>query len=389
MAGRLSAEVRAGRRTAYAMLACTLVAGTVVLLESTLTDLSGPKLPTLWWASYGVLVLVQLVATGLVLPPPRVPQRPWLPALVGTALGTFLLYPDHGLTAALMVVSAAAVARHASARAVVGVVLLQSAAAVVAVTLIGWPLADILAGAVVYPGFQAFGAMVVLAARREAEARQELAETHAELRSTVAMLETASRDAERMRIARDLHDVVGHKLTALALELEVSTHLVPEGEPAAHVARARSVAKELLDDVRGAVAQMRLTSEDLRPALVELARNAPGLDVAIDVEPSLKVTGDRAQAIVRCVQEAITNTLRHGDASSLDVTVATDRAEVLVRAADDGCGTTRIVPGNGLTGMRERLESLGGTLAVRSSPREGFVIEGRLPSADNVPRTPA
>lgn len=385
MAGRASGAVRAGRRTAYAILACTLVAGTVVLLESTLTDLAGPALPTLWWMSYGALVLIQLVATGLVPPPPRVPHGVWLPALVGSALGTFLLYPDHGLTAALLVVSAAAVARRASTRAVVAVVLFQSVAAVAAVATIGWPLGDILAGAVVYPGFQAFGALVVLTARRETEARQELAETHAELRSTVALLEAASRDAERMRIARDLHDVVGHKLTALVLELEVSTHLVPDGEAADHVARARSVAKDLLEDVRSAVAQMRLTSDDLRPALAELARNAPGLIVAIDVEPSLEVTGDRAQAIVRCVQEAITNTLRHGDATSLDVTVAADRAEVLVRAADDGRGSPRIVPGNGLTGMRERLESLGGTLAVRSSPREGFVIEGRLPHADGAP----
>lgn len=389
MERRRGDEPRAGRRTAYASLACTAVAGAVVLLEATLTDLPGPAWPAWWWVSYVVLVLVQLVATGLVPPPPGTDRRVWLPALVVTALGTFLLYPDHGLTAALIVVSAANVARYASGRAVIGVIVLQSVAAVAAVALVGAPFVDVVAGAVVYPGFQAFGALVVLAARRETEARQELARTHARLRSTMALLEAASRDAERMRIARDLHDVVGHQLTALAIELEVATHLVAGGQVEEHVTRARAVAKGLLEDVREAVAQMRLTSDDLRPALAGLAGNAPGIEVAVDVEPSLEVSGERAQVIVRCVQEAITNTLRHGGAARLEVTVASEPAGLVVRAADDGCGSARVVPGHGLTGMRERLESLGGSLAVVSTPGEGFVLEGRLPTADGPAEAPA
>lgn len=371
-------EPKAGRRTAYALLACTLVAGIVVLLEAVLTDLPGPVLPVWWWVSYAVLLVVQLIATGLVRPPARLPSAVWLTALVALSLGTFLLYPDHGLTAALLVVSAATVARHASTRAVVGVILLQSVAAVVAIAMIGWPIADVVAGAFVYPGFQAFGALVVHAARRETEARHELAETHAELRSTMALLETASRDAERMRIARDLHDVVGHQLTALALELEVASHLV-EDRASEHVVRGRSIAKQLLEDVRAAVAQMRQGPEDLRPMLAELSQNVPGLDVSVQVDASVQVEGEYAQAIVRCTQEAITNTLRHGGATRLDVRVGSDETGTFVHAVDDGRGIPRVVPGHGLTGMRERIEALGGTLKVSSSPGNGFAIEGRLP----------
>lgn len=380
MSGQLRAERRTGRRTAYACLACTLVAGAVVLLEAMLTDLPGPAWPAAWWSAYVVLVPVQLVATGLTPAPPRLPERLWLPAFIATALGTFLLYPDHGLTAALIVVSAATVARYASGRAVVAVIALQSVAAVAAVALAGAPLVDVLAGAVVYPGFQAFGALVVLAARRETEARRELAHTHAKLRSTIALLEAATRDAERMRIARDLHDVVGHQLTALALELEVASHLVQEDRAGVHVRRARAVAKGLLEDVRRTVAQIRLTSHDLRPALAELAGNAPGIDVAVSVDPSLELAGEPAEVIVRCVQEAITNTLRHGGAARVDVSIAADGDHVLLRAVDDGRGTDEVVPGHGLTGMRERLDALGGSLQVASGRDRGFAIEARLPT---------
>lgn len=379
MVSRVSEEPRTGRRTANALLACTLVAGAVVLLEATLTDLPCPIWPLWWWLSYSLLVIIQLVATGLVRPPPWIPSHVWLPALVVSALWTFLLYPDHGLTAAVIVVSAAAVARYGSTRAVVAVITVQSLAAITASAMRGGPLADILAGAVVYPGFQAFGALVVLAARRETEARHELADTHAELRTTAALLEAATRDAERVRIARDLHDMIGHQLTALALELEVASHLVDQGTANEHVLRARTIAKGLLEDVRTAVAQIREGPDGLRPMLAELTHNVPGLEVSVRIEPGVQVEGERAQAIVRCTQEAITNTLRHGRAERLDVTVETDPSGVRLRAVDDGQGTARVVPGHGLTGMRERLEALGGSLKVSSSTGKGFAIEGLIP----------
>lgn len=370
---------RAGRRTAYASLACTLVAGVVVLLEAVLTDLPGPVSALWWWCSFGVLLVVQLVATGLVPRPRWVPDQVWLPALVLAAMVTFLLYPDHGLTAAFLVVSTATVARHASLRAVVGVIALQTVVATLGIAAIGWPLADVLAGIFAYAGFQAFGALVVLAARGETEARQELAETHAELRSTVALLEATSRDAERLRIARDLHDVVGHQLTALALELEVASHKVRDDAAAEHVARARALAKGLLGDVRTAVGEMRHRGTALEPMLTALAHDIPGLEVSVTVQGVDRVDADEAHVILRVAQEAITNALRHSGASRLALTVTADADGLRVQATDDGRGTDQIVPGHGLLGMRERLEAKGGELVLSSGPGRGFTIEGRLP----------
>lgn len=369
-----------GRRTAFASLACTLVAGIVVFLESVLTDLPGPAQPAWWWCSFTLLLVVQLVATGLLPRPGMVSENVWLPAMVVLALSTFLLYADHGLTAAFIVVSAATVARHASTTALVAVIAVQTVAATAGIALAGWPIVDVVAGVVIYAGFQSFGALVVLAARRETEARHELAEAHAELRATVARLEAVSRDAERLRIARDLHDVIGHQLTALILELEVASHLVDDDTSTEeHVLRARTVAKGLLADVRAAVGEMRKAPQELESMLAAVARDVPGLAVSVEVVESVPIDDETAQTILRCAQEAITNTLRHAGAGRLDLFVEADQRGVRVRAVDDGCGTDSLVPGHGLTGMRERIEALGGSLDVRSSAGGGFVIDGVVP----------
>lgn len=373
-------EARAGRRTAYATLACTLAAGIVVLLEAGLTDLPGPASFTAWWVSFAVLVGVQLVATGLVPRPRRTPHAVWLVALVVAALTTFLLYPEHGLTAAFLVASAATVARHCPTRVVLAVIGLQTVLATVAIAVVDWPLVDVLAGVVVFAGFQAFGALVVQAARRETEARHELARAHAELRATVVLLEEATRSTERLRIARDLHDVLGHHLTALALELEVASHSAP-GD--VHVERARSIAKGLLHDVRASVGQIREETGPLEASLRALADDVPGLTIRVRVDA--RVGPEQSAVVLRCAQEAITNALRHADAHRLDLVVEPAADGIRFSAADDGRGVAAVVLGHGLTGMRERVESLGGELSVRSGPGAGFGVVATLPHRGPTP----
>lgn len=371
-----------GRRTAWASLACTLVAGVVVLLEATLTDLPGPGWPWAWWTSLAVLVVVQLVATGLVPRPPGVAPGVWPAALVCTACGTFLLYPDHGLTAALLVVSAAAVARLSSRRWLVAVIAGQTAVGSGALALLGWPPVDVVAGILAFGGFQIFGALVVLAARGEAEARNELAATHAELGATVALLEDATRDAERLRISRDLHDVIGHQLTALSLELEVAAHRARDGthpDVGLHVEKARSIARALLSDVRAAIGEMRATRRGLAPTLRSLAADVPGLTVSVRTIGDDSMSVAESRVVLRWAQESITNTLRHAGADRLDLLVEADADEIRLSAADNGQGSVNIRPGHGLTGMRERLESLGGDLRIQTAPGRGFEVAGRLP----------
>ncbi|PRX51479.1 signal transduction histidine kinase [Prauserella shujinwangii] len=376
MRWRLCGDAR--RRSALAGLGCALGAGVAMLLELTISTYAGPSAVAWWWTAYLLYLLVLLAIDGYLPRPPRIGDDALLTALVVLGITVFLLYPDQGWTAILLVVSAAATASRWRPRAVAGVIALQTLAVVTGVLAGGWPASDVIMSAVAYGTFQGFAALVVQSARREAEAHREVAVAHAELHTAAALLEATSRDAERLRISRDLHDVVGHKLTALALELEVASHLVT-GDGREQVARARSVAKDLLTDVRATVGQLRESRFPLERMLRSLADEVPGLDVTVEVGAAARVEGEHAHVVLRCVQEVITNTLRHAAAGHLHVLVRADDDGIRVETRDDGRGASAITPGNGLTGMRERFEALGGTLELRSAPGAGFTTVGRLP----------
>jgi len=112
-----------------------------------------------------------------------------------------------------------------------------------------------------------------------------------------------------------------------------------------------------------------------------LVEDLPTLDVSMRIIEEADVDDERALAIVRCVQEIVTNTLRHAHADRLWVTVRTTPEEVSVEARDDGRGASSVRPGNGLVGMRERVEGLGGRLIVDSAPSQGFHVTARIPTA--------
>jgi signal transduction histidine kinase len=227
-------------------------------------------------------------------------------------------------------------------------------------------------------GFQAAAVVAVLLARREQEARAELAQANAELRAARELLAASSRAEERERIARELHDVLGHGLTALGLHLEVAKNVT--GEVAtAHVAQASTLAREALGGLRSAVSAMRAThGPDVAPALNALADSAPGLAVHLDLPERLVVDcSERAHCLVRCVQEIITNTLRHAGAQNLWVTITRDDALLTVDARDDGRGAPELRAGNGLNGMRVRIEAMGGLLVIAPAP--AFSLRASLP----------
>ncbi len=230
-------------------------------------------------------------------------------------------------------------------------------------------------------GFQAAAAVAVLLARREAEARGDLARANAELRANRALLAEATRAEERDRIARELHDVLGHNLTALGLQLEVARNVSAERAPE-HVAKARALADEALAGVRSAVSAMRAgPAPDVGRALHELCADTPGLTVHLDVpDPFVVECSARAQCLVRCVQEILTNALRHAAAENLWIRVERTAAFLTVDARDDGRGATEVRAGNGLQGMRARIEEMGGRLAVSATP--AFSLSARLPAPE-------
>ena len=238
-----------------------------------------------------------------------------------------------------------------------------------------------------YMGFSSFVFVTALVARQQAEAREEQRRLNAELRATRALLGESVRVNERTRISRELHDLLGHHLTALSLNLEVAGHLTPEGRAREHVQQAHTLAKLLLTDVREAVSQLREGGAiDLAAALQPLSENVPAIDIHMDIEAPLTLDDpERAHVLLRCTQEIITNTVRHANAHNLWISARREGCNIIVDARDDGRGADLLVAGNGLRGMRERLAQHGGELRIETQPRPhpeaGFRLRLTLPAS--------
>ena len=229
-------------------------------------------------------------------------------------------------------------------------------------------------------GLMLFAFAASTLALNQVRARDELRRVNSELRATQSLLTENTRIAERVRIARELHDLVGHHLTALSLNLEVATH-TSEGKTKEHVDRAGSIARLLLSDVREVVSDMRQDDRvDLREAIRELASGVPHPSIHLDIPDELSLTDPkRAQILLRCAQEVITNTVRHARAQNLWIRLTADDDGLRLEARDDGRGAVELLPGNGLTGMRERIKELGGRLEIMTRPNSGFRINAWMP----------
>lgn len=234
---------------------------------------------------------------------------------------------------------------------------------------------------VVYLGFQSFAALTAHYARTAERSRDALARVNADLLATRALLADSARDAERLRLARELHDVAGHKLTALRLNLRLlaaDRELAPRGE----LDVAQRLAGELLDDLRGVVHALRdARGLDLATALRALAAPLPRPALELDIAPGLHVDDPAvAEAVLRVVQEALTNAARHADADHVRVRLARDGDALALHVEDDGRLRGPLREGSGLTGMRERIAALGGEFAISRSRLGGVAIDARLPA---------
>jgi signal transduction histidine kinase len=231
-------------------------------------------------------------------------------------------------------------------------------------------------------GFMLFAAASSFLVRSEAAARAELASTNTELLATRAMLVETSRVEERLRISRDLHDTLGHHLTALSLQLDVAARL-SQGRPSAHIQQAHAITRLLLGDVRDVVSRLRETSQlDVAQAIRAMTVEQAGLALHLDLPASLVVDeASRADTLLRCVQEIVTNTTRHAQARNLWIRLEGRPDGIVLHARDDGQGTDVVSCGNGLTGMRERFEQYAGHVEFRAARGSGFEVRGFLPTA--------
>ncbi|MEL6870178.1 MAG: histidine kinase [Pseudomonadota bacterium] len=213
--------------------------------------------------------------------------------------------------------------------------------------------------------FHWFALLTSDAARRAEAAREHTESLYRELVATQHLLTEASRQSERTRIARNLHDLLGHHLTALSINLQIAERLT-SGDAQQKVAASRGLAKLLLSDVRESVSTLRDQSElDLRKALQLLVDNVPQLSIELTIDSSLSVEDVQiADALLRCVQEAITNSLKHANAQQQWIRIWQQDGQVHLQVHDDGRVQGAVTEGNGLAGMRERLRAVGGQLSV-------------------------
>lgn len=285
----------------------------------------------------------------------------------------------NGIGSVLLVITTSQFAWLAPLRGATLLVVAQTAAAM----LIGgwrgdWTPLELLFNAGIYLGFQLFALFTSYTALKEAEGRAQLAQLNAELRAAQALLAESSRLSERLRIARELHDLIGHQLTALSLNLEVASHLT-EGKAKTHIETSQGLAKGLLSDVREAVGSLRAGGLELSGALEILVGNIPNLKVHLESDVQVD-DPQRALVLLRVVQEVVTNTVRHAHAENLWLALEPTAEGVRLTARDDGHGAPALRPGNGLTGMQERVETLGGQLELHPNPGHGFALTATLPA---------
>ena len=217
--------------------------------------------------------------------------------------------------------------------------------------------------------------------QREQVAREQLGRANAELQSTQELLAENSRVGERLRISRDLHDSLGHHLTALSLQLDVASRRV-NGRAADHVLEAHAITKLLLSDIRDVVGQLRQTGRiDLSAVLRPLAATGDGPRVHLQMpEPFYLDDPAHANAWMRCVQEILTNATRHAGARHIWIEFGQDADRITLHARDDGIGAADLKPGHGLTGMRERIEERGGSVEFITVPGRGFEVRAHTPA---------
>lgn len=241
------------------------------------------------------------------------------------------------------------------------------------------PNSEGVAQSIIFTVFQIYAFLTAYVAQRESSARCELQHANAELRTTQVLLAQSIRLGERVRISRELHDVLGHDLTALSLHLEIA--LTAEKGNLQDINSARTIAKGLLGKVRDVVSLMRADDHaHIAPLLRGLAADGPQLKIHLNVAEDVDAAdAGRAHTLVRCLQEVITNARQHSGASNLWLDITRRGDCVVASAHDDGHGGPTVKFGHGLTGMRERLEEFGGRLIVENAPGRGFALEFTLP----------
>lgn len=235
----------------------------------------------------------------------------------------------------------------------------------------------------IYLGFQLFAYSSSQARLSERKSRLIQEQLNQQLIATRALLSQASEQQERLRISRDLHDILGHQLTALSLQLEVLSHKAPE-DLKPQVNQSKSLAKELLESIRAVVRAQRVqVGLDLVPPLEALMTRLPSVTLTCNAMKPLQ-SAELTQALLLVLQEGISNAVRHGKANQLHLSMEDSQNALVLQLRDNGMGLTRgtarnvsakngtelngtELNGTGLDGMQERLQPFNGKVQLRAN----------------------
>lgn len=223
---------------------------------------------------------------------------------------------------------------------------------------------------------------------REQQARAALAEANERLRGYTAQAEQLATMQERNRLARDIHDGVGHHLTVVQMQLEAARAVLRTAGPErldAMLATAQEQSGQALAEVRRSVAALREERPPLQDALQTLVAEATeaGVPTALEVRGAVRpIRAEVEESLFRAAQEGLTNVRKHAAASS--TTVVLDYSEedrVRLEVRDDGRGLAE-TPGDGfgLTGLRERMANLGGRMSVEPAGATGLTLTVEVPA---------
>jgi signal transduction histidine kinase len=245
-------------------------------------------------------------------------------------------------------------------------------------------------------GYAAIIRELALAHTAKDASNARLAAAHTQLQEYSAQVEELSVIRERNRIAREIHDTLGHALTLLSVQLETATQLEARGDPRLHeeLLQARQVAKACLTEVRHSVEALRpdeasadSLQEQLRKLVAEFKTTCHQTRITLDLEEATHpLNPELCLALYRCAQEALTNIRKHAHATKVLLRLSTSggqEEQVELTVLDNGQGSTPEhayqASGFGLLGMRERVALLDGTLRAGPEPRGGWRVEVVLP----------
>ncbi len=217
--------------------------------------------------------------------------------------------------------------------------------------------------ALLYSTFHFFAILMTHHAREAQIATEKAILLNEELVTTQQLLTEATKQNERTRIARELHDLLGHHLTALIINLQVAEHLTI-GEAKEKIEQCHSLAKLLMSDVREAVDSLRENNSlDFESLVKLLVNDLPRVKTHLKIDAKIGLEELQvAKTLLSCVQEASTNCLKHSNANEFWITLKKQDQAFVLELYDNGQAKVGFVEGNGLKGMRERLVPLNGEL---------------------------